>query len=103
MFSATVALAGTGKPPSEPLTVSVRLAMGGPVVGGGEEMTWLEAAGLVAAELLVLLLFPDEHAAADMPTAHAARTSAAERYLFIGSPNVVPESARHKAEHKCPP
>ena len=94
MFSATFALAGTGKLPSEPLTVRVRLAMAGPVVGGGEEETaWLEAAGLVAAELLVLLL-PDEHAAADMPTAHAARTSAAERYLFIGSPYFVPESAR---------
>src|ERR1700722_5076030 len=99
MFSATFALAGTGKLPSEPLTVSVRPAMAGPVVGGGEEeIAWLEAAGLVAAglvaaELLVLLL-PDEHAAADTPTAHAARTSAAERYLFIGSPYFVPESAR---------
>jgi hypothetical protein len=54
------------------------------VAGTAEDVTPLDAAGLLAAELAVLL--EDEHAAADMPAAQVARVSAAERYLFIGSP-----------------
>jgi hypothetical protein len=64
--------------------------MDGPDVGTADDTTgaalWLDAAELVAAELVAAELadgVPAEHAATDRPAAQVARTSAAERYLFI--------------------
>jgi hypothetical protein len=72
-------------------------AMGGPVVGTGDDITGglLDeaeplAAGLVADELADGV--PAEQAATDRPAAQAARTSAAERYLFIAFLHSVRES-----------
>src|SRR6516165_6971029 len=89
MFSPTFAAAGIGKVPSARLTVSMRPGMGAPVVGGADEdRPWpaaaeLEAPGPEAAGLAAGV--PAEHAATARLAAQAARASAAERYLFIGS------------------
>jgi hypothetical protein len=87
-FSTTFALAGIGKLPNSPLTLIVRLARAG--------AAWLaeaeaeadadaddepRAAGLVAAVLAVVI--PAAHAVSDR-AAHAVRTTAAERYVFMG-------------------
>src|SRR6516165_10434753 len=100
MFSPTFAVAGTGKVPSVPLTVSMRPGIGAPVVGGADEDTpWsapveLGAAELEAAELAVGV--PAEHPVTARLAAAAARASAAERNLFIA----FLHSVRHR---RCPP
>jgi hypothetical protein len=77
-------------------------AMGGPVVGAGDEITGgllgLDVAEPVAAGLEVDELadgVPAEHAATDRPAAQLARTSAIERYVFIAFLYSV-------ASHRCP-
>ena len=91
MFSATFAPAGTGKLPTSPATVIVRLAKAGLAEAEVEDDADAEAAaedepgaaGLVVVVLAVVV--PAAHAASDRLAAHAARAAAAERYLFIGS------------------
>jgi hypothetical protein len=70
-------------------------AMGGPVVGTGDDITGglLEldvAAGLEVDELADGV--PAEHAATDRPAAQLARTSAIGRCLFIGFLHSVQKS-----------
>jgi hypothetical protein len=74
-------------------------AMGGPVVGTGDDITGgllaLDVAEPVAAGLEVDELadgVPAEHAAADRPAAQLARTSAIGRCLFIGFLHSVQKS-----------
>ena len=72
-------------------------AIGGPVVGTGDDITGglLDVAEPVAAGLAVDELadgVPAEHAATDRPAAQVARTSAAERYLFIAFLHSVQKS-----------
>ena len=86
MFSATFAPAGTGKLPTSPATVIVRLAgraRRGRGRGDAEADAEDEpgAAGLVVVVLAVVV--PVAHAASDRLAAHAVRAAAAERYLFI--------------------
>jgi hypothetical protein len=102
MFSPTFAAFGTGKLPIFPLIVSMLPAMGGPVVGTGDDMTGgllgLDVAEPVAAGLEVDELadgVPAEHAATDRPAAQLARTSAIGRYVFIAFLYSV-------ASHRCP-
>jgi hypothetical protein len=86
MFSATFAEAGTGKVPSDILTVSERLGMGAPVDGAGAEEAAFDVAVLVLAAPVPAELaagLPDEHAATDRPAAQLARASATVWYLFI--------------------
>jgi hypothetical protein len=78
-------------------------AMGGPVVGTGDDITGglleLDVAEPVAPGLEVDELadgVPAEHAATDRPAAQLARTSAIGRCLFIGFLHSV-------ASHRCPP
>jgi hypothetical protein len=77
-------------------------AMGGPVVGAGDDITGgllgLDVAEPVAAGLEVDELadgVPAEHAATDRPAAQLARTSAIGRYVFIAFLYSVQESQVH--------
>src|SRR5437899_1450581 len=87
MFSATFAPAGTGKLPTSPATLIVRLARAGFAEAEVEDDTEDDAedepgaAGLVVVVLAVVV--PAAHAASDRLAAHAVRAAAAERYLFI--------------------
>src|SRR5580704_19214107 len=99
MFSPTFAAFGTGKLPIFPLIVSMVPAMAGPVVGTADDITGgllgLDVAEPVAAGLVVDELadgVPAEQAATDRPAAQVARTSAAERLLFIAFLHSVRES-----------
>src|ERR1700759_5261899 len=90
MFSATFAPAGTGKLPTSPATVIVRLASAGlaeaeaeadaDAEGGAEDEPG--AAGLVVV-VVPTVVVPAAHATSDRLAAHAVRAAAAERYLFI--------------------
>src|SRR5580704_10237929 len=87
IFSATFAPAGTGKLPTSPPTVIVRLARAGlaeaEAEDGDDASDEPGAAGLVVVVLAVVLAAV--HAASDRLAAHAVRAAAAERYLSIVS------------------
>jgi hypothetical protein len=78
-------LAGTGKLPSFPWTVSDLPGMGAPVVGAGAVVTGTAVLVLDAVAELDELAdgVPAEHAATAKVAAPAARASVAGRYLFI--------------------
>ncbi|HEV2255680.1 MAG TPA: hypothetical protein VGS06_21090 [Streptosporangiaceae bacterium] len=67
------------------MTVIIRPAIGGPVVGTADDTTgvalWLDAGELAVDELADGV--PAEHAATDRPAAQLAAISAIERYVFI--------------------
>src|SRR5580704_12377482 len=86
MFSVTFAPAGTGKRPTDPVTVIMRPEGARLDAAAAADALWLGAGALVAGLLVAgaAVVMPAVHAATDTLAAQQARASAVERYLFIG-------------------
>ena len=85
MFSVTFAPAGTGKRPTDPVTVIMRPEGARLDAAAAADALWLGAGALVAgllaagAAVVLAVVMPAVHAATDTLAAQQARASAAER------------------------